>query len=198
MEYIPRRQADRIKIDVAAAQQLTGEIYIQSKDFLDFIRNEEINTPWKSIYGYNMKYGGRVIGGITLLGGDSSEGTNHVQIGVAAASDGKSYDKYLDGLPDDLTMLFMERIANKCSRCRPGSMCAEKAGMTVTIHGKRHKNVCCLSNGFLFNNHNENMDEMILSNQGGTNKSSAAAVSLDTVKALILAAKRFVEKVYMN
>jgi len=201
MEYIPRRQADRISINIAANQKLTGEFHKEFKDFLEFLRQEKINTPWKTIYGYNMKYEGRIIGGITLLGGkaddDSADGKNHIQIGIATASDGKSYDKYLEGLPEDIASLFMDRINNKCNLCRPNSMCAKKKGITIPVSGKRHKNICCFSNGFLFNSHNENMLEMVLINQGGIDQETKTTMPLNTVKALIIAAKNFVEKIYL-
>jgi len=201
MEYISRRQVDRIRIDIAASQKLTGDFYKEFKDFLDFLRQEEINMPWKTHYGYNMKYEGRIIGGITLLGGkadgDSAEENNHIQIGIATALDEKSHDKYLEGLPEDITELFMERINNKCNLCRPYTMCAKKKGVTISVLGKRYKNICCFSNGFLFNSYNKNMLEMVLINQGGEAQATKNVVPLDTVKALIMAAKSFVKKMYL-
>jgi hypothetical protein len=199
INYVGRSKANRPKIDDAAVEKLDGDFYVEFKKFLAFLREEKINTPWKSICDYNMKYEGRIIGGITLLGGvwedDISKARNNLRISIATA-EGNGYDRYLEGLPEEVTGLFMERIGNTCGKCRPSSVCAKGPGMSITVAGKRFRNICCLSNGFHFNSHNANMLEMVLLKHGGIPHKPEPVVLLDTVKAFILAAKRYIEKTY--
>jgi len=199
MEYIGRSRANRINLDSAAAKKLDGDFYVEFKKFFDFLKQEEINTPWKTMDSYNMKYEGRIIGGITLLGGDwdddVNDAKNNLRIGIATA-DGNGYDKYLEGQPQEIIDLFMNRINNKCSQCRPSSSCAKGKGISITVSGKRHKNICCLSNGFLFNSVGGNMHEMIMLKHGGIPQDEMPVLPLDTVKALILAAKEYIKKAY--
>ena len=199
MEYIGRSRANRIPLDKAAAQRLSGDFYLEFKKFYDFLKQEKINTPWKIMDSCNMKYEGRIIGGITLLGGewedDVTESRNNLRIGVATA-DGNGYDKYLEGQPQEVIDLFMDRINNKCSQCRPSSSCAKGKGINITVSGKRHKNICCLSNGFLFNSVDGNITEMVMIKHGGTPQMEMPILPLDTVKALIIAARGYIGKVY--
>ena len=199
MEYIGRSRANRITLDAAAAQKLDDDFYVEFKNFFNFLKQEKINTPWKTMDSYNMKYEGHIIGGITLLGGDweddVNEAKNNLRIGIATA-DGNEYDKYLDGQSQEIIDLFMNRINNKCGQCRPSSSCAKKKGINITVSGKRYKNICCLSNGFHFNSVGGNMLEMIMLKHGGIPQIEMPILPLDTVKALIIAAKGYIEKVY--
>lgn len=199
MEYIGRPRAHRISLDKAAALKLDGDFYVEFMKFFDFLKQEKINTPWKTMDSYNLKYEGRIIGGITLLGGawedDVSEAKNNLRIGIATA-DGNGYDKYLEGQPQEIIDLFMTRINNKCSQCRPASSCAKGKGINITVSGKRYKNICGLSNGFLLNSVDKNMTNMVMLNHGGVSETEMPTLPLDTVKALIIAAKRYIEKVY--
>ena len=71
------QKAVKPKVHELAQQKLNGEVFENFTQFLDFLKQEKVNTPWKSTNGYYMKYKSCHVGSISI-----SEGENRFSIGL--------------------------------------------------------------------------------------------------------------------
>ncbi|MCL2773553.1 MAG: hypothetical protein FWD71_09415 [Oscillospiraceae bacterium] len=175
-------------IEETAKKNLEGELLKEFEKFLDYLKQEKISLPWKSIDGYNMKYKSKNVGRLCLA-------KNHIHIMVETVGWGKdSFDEYIDGQPDEIVDMFMERLTHKCTQCRPTCGCSRGPGKTIQVLGKQYENICNNTPEYGFNS--DNMNEMTLyTPRASHTPEPVCQVPIETVKKLITAKKRYIEKI---
>jgi hypothetical protein len=176
------------KIEETAQKNLDGEALKDFEKFLDYLKQEKISLPWKSIGGYNMKYKGKNVGRINLA-------KNHINIGVETVGWGKGgFDEYLEGQSDEIADMFMERLTHKCTQCRPTCGCSRGPGKTIQVRGVWYENICNNTPEYSFNS--GNIREMTLHTPRAAHAPEPLfQVPIETVKKLITAKKAYIEKI---
>jgi len=176
------------KIDETAKNNLDGELLKDFEKFLDYLKQEKISLPWKSINGYNMKYKSKNVGRITIV-------ENCIHIGVETVGWGKSdFDEYLEGQSDEITDMFMERLTHKCTQCRPTCGCSRGPGKTIQVLGNWYENICNNTPEYVFRSYN--MTEMTLyTPRASHTPEPVCQVPIERIKKLITAKKEYIEKI---
>jgi hypothetical protein len=118
-----------------ADQLMDGDAKAKFLDFLGFLKLEKIGTPWGSTNSFNANFKGKRVARI-LIGLGSRLEHNNWRITVATTNRGR-FDSYVEGLPDDIRALFMEKLARKCTGC---GVCAP--GKSFTLAGEQYSGVC--------------------------------------------------------
>ena len=192
--------AAKTKIQDIARQELEGELLTGFEAFLDFLKEEKINTVSSgrtTAIGLKMTYKGKGVGSMTLgigqvVGVFTPE--NNVRIDVDTAS--ADYDDYLEGQVNEVVALFMEQMNCKCVHCYPTRKCSSNSGRTFNVSGKKYENVCCAANWFKFDKHGGDMHTVTMCRPCGVYPPvSGRPVPIETVKKVIIARKEYIEKI---
>ncbi len=201
MAGFEKQKAEKLTIHDVASRNLNGVLLKEMEEFIRFLKNEKITLPWKSINGFKMKYKGNNIGHVTIHekeGGGDGERAYRFDIGVGSADTGIC-DTYLQDQTEEIIALFMENISYKCTHCRPTCGCSKASGMTVIISGEKHPNVCRNAYYFVFESTGDDMREVMMRiPRASIPRLQSRPVPLETVKKLILAKMKHIDRVLAN
>jgi len=191
MSDIGNPKSVKLKIDECVKVQLDENLLEGVEDFIHFLKGEKISLPWTSGNGYDLKYKGKRIGKIYFR-----DERNRVELNIDTAERDKC-DVYLEGQANEIIGLFMERIKNDCIQCRPTCGCSQGPGMTVEVSGNQYKNICIHSLGYHFIKSGGDMQAMSLRSPNATmgERFVVRDISIEAIKHLILARKKYIEKV---
>ena len=184
---------EKIKIDECAKLRLDEPLLSNVEEFIAFLRSEKINLPWTSINGFDLKYKGKRVGKIYFREGPMMSPAafarterNCVELNIDTAERDK-YEIYLEGQPNDVVSLFTERVQSKCVGCRPTCECSRGPGMNIYVSGEEYKNICIHATGFQLIKVGGDLQAMHLQSNG-------KEVAIATVKRLVLARKRYIDR----
>jgi len=134
------QKAKRCKIVDLIQEKLDGDVLKDFEKFLDFLKEEKINTPWErfgyeGIHTFCIKHKGQNIGQIGFL-----DNENHVRIQII--TEWSNFNLYVEGQPVEITDMLTERLSYKCTHCRPGWGCEESSGKNFELADKRYEKRC--------------------------------------------------------
>ena len=185
------QKAMRCKIHDLIQEKLSGDVLKDFEAFLDFLKEEKINTPWErfgyeGIHTFCIKHKGQHIGQIGFLNDE-----NHVRIQVIA--EWSNFDSYVEGQPVEVIDMLMERLSYTCIHCRPGWDCEKNSGWTRKLAGKQYENRCSHMSTYRFISGDMNTFTLYtpIFRQP---QESVGEFPLETVKKLILARKAYIAK----
>lgn len=180
----------KLKIEELIELQLDEPLLSGTKEFLHYLKNENISFLWTSFNGYDLKYKGKKVGKIYFR-----EKRNRIELNIDTSDWGK-YDSFLEGQPKNLIELYEENMNGKCLRCRPNLNCAQGPGADFNVLGKLHKNVCVNSIRIHFLKTGGDMRFMTLKRPNAIIGEPLLArdFPIKTIKDLILARKKYIEK----
>jgi len=191
------QKAEKLTVADVARRQLDGDFLNGFYRLLDFLRQEKIALPWKSINGFKMVYKGANIGGFTLGAGgwldNAIEAKNYLVIHIASADRGAEAD-YLNAQGGELAAIFLEQIGIKCEHCRPTCGCSRASGRTIEMPGERRDNVCMNALGFKFVASGGDLSAMTMCTPRAQYPPEPVRdVPIEVVEKLIVARKKYVE-----
>ena len=182
------QKAMRCKIDEFIQEKLSEDVLQDFEEFLEFLKQEKITCPWarfgwEGIHTFHMKHKGKNIGEVSFLG------ENHIRIQVSTNEwKVENFDLYLDGQPNEVVDMLMERAAYECTKCCQ-NICS--AGLNVEIAGKRYANRCMNMSGYRFVG--DSMREFTLYSPR-TVSEPVGLIPLESIKKLIVAKKEHIIK----
>ena len=186
-----KQKAKRCKINDLMQEKLNGAALENFETFLEFLKQEKINIPWarfgwEGIHTFHIKHKGKNIGELSFLDDEN-------QVRIQINTDGNNFDVYIEGQPNEIVDMLIERLSHKCICCRPDWDCAKSMGKSAELAGKRYENICTSAPSYLFISGNMNVFTLFTPIWQVPRK-PVGVFSLDTVKKLLLAKKEHIVK----
>jgi len=189
--------SDKPKINEIARSKLSSNFANDFDTFLNLLKQEKITTPWRGILRaqpstirFMMKHKGKEVGHIDFI--DYRKNYIRIQvISVGWLHDG--FDVYLEGQPNEVIDMLMERLRHKCTFCQPTYACCP--GRSAEVLGTRYEKIC--SGMTLYGFGGDNMQEFTLFSPRMIGE-PVGLVSLEMIVKLILARREYIARAIEN
>ena len=189
-------KAEKLIINDFARGKSNGDFLDAFETFLGFLKQEKNICPWRGILRaqphvkrFHMMYKNKKIGQIDFI----DDRSNYIEITIDTVGwTGDDFDLYIEGQPDEIIDMLMERLRNTCVNCHINPTYGCSPGRNAEVAGKQYEKLCVYITLYWFDS--DNMQEFTLYARRYTTTKPVGLVPLETIKKLILARKEYITK----